>query len=225
MAATFLDLPAELRNEIYAYYLAALNITTIHFSRGAYLPPQLTRVSRQVREEFGSYWQWFMARLDLAKIKRLKVRLVNLDYRPLMDFCEKVDRCKKKGATPLFRRVSVTLVFTAGWKAESRCYDELRAWERWVRREGRWARVRPDLWAVRAVFDWGVVDECDAEWLERVLRVRKLFCAEALAVREAWEERLQERPEGEGVSGRGRLWGRMRRACQLGGRNQKMGRL
>lgn len=56
-SSPFLSLPGELRNLIYEHYILAHQPRTIGIRHGQILAPPLARVSRQVRQEFGSLWK------------------------------------------------------------------------------------------------------------------------------------------------------------------------
>ena len=75
----FLDLPAELRNEVY-YYAAMRAEVTLHDKKAKY--HALTGVSRQTRAEFLP----ILCNLGLRHFAVVHAQLDHLDFAPLIDF-------------------------------------------------------------------------------------------------------------------------------------------
>lgn len=88
MVATFLDLPAELRNAIYELYLIdhrQNQIVVVDGKGHAHdLLPPLCRTSRRIRMEFCSLWQT----LDSDNAGLLKVHVDDLNFAPLRSWLD-----------------------------------------------------------------------------------------------------------------------------------------
>lgn len=89
MPATFLNLPGELRNSIYEHYLADYRVEIIalhHAPTEHWLPPALSRVSRQIRTELLSIYEDAAEQPNTWDAHILKVYVDDFDFSYVRDF-------------------------------------------------------------------------------------------------------------------------------------------
>jgi len=122
------NMPPELRNMVYEFYLEDYKPTRVSLVDGKPVPPPLTRVCRQLRAEFLPMWQAPDAKQDFTSTRILKVQIINMDFEPLMQFIR--DHELNRTLT----MIDVTLTFTMPSKL-SGATGRLRKWCDYVYRK------------------------------------------------------------------------------------------
>lgn len=142
---SFLDLPGELRNEIYEACVADYAPTTVSLIGKHLASPPLDRASKQVRQEFSSLRGDYET--NLSKVKHLEADVLDLDFGPLIGLLDRFVDHDNFGDGKALERISVRLVFTSACRSMG---SEAVNWnlllmQHWVGLCGTRSDINPDV--------------------------------------------------------------------------------
>lgn len=110
------DIPRELRDKIYDFYIQDADKTTIWVAPERYLPPALALVNHQLRAEFLSMWDARRVRPLDTTTRHINIAVFDIDFRLATSVWEKAFDLTRYTDHKL-ESVCITFVFTDSWDA------------------------------------------------------------------------------------------------------------
>lgn len=174
----FMDLPSELRLNVYEYYLQGK--TVINFTEDSFVPPALARSTGLVRQEILPVWEKAAEEddhynlSDSLEITSLRACVVDVSFDTLMEYLEDVTGQKRTRLLYSTKKtlfdISIVMVFTKRYSRNSQTLTTLaEEWRDWLRtlenvdsRKSWFDVLEKEDIKIKARFDWTHISAEDA---------------------------------------------------------------